>query len=174
LAQDALEEPDIRLDVIHDQDAGVWRADMWHLWRLHLRAVQCAIKRVIEQLEKLPDVDRFREVPYTTSREKTLNLAGGGVGADYDDRNVPRRAVAFEALKHSYPWISVDIGVFRANYWAEIARTFVVGAPTPEQTRLLDLVQQAQRAARKRLSVSHNVKNHALTPRASLVGREER
>jgi Xaa-Pro aminopeptidase len=64
--------------------------------------------------------------------------------------------------------------VFRANYWAEIARTFVVGAPTPEQTRLLDLVQQAQRAARKRLSVSHNVKNHALTPRASLVGREER
>jgi Xaa-Pro aminopeptidase len=65
------------------------------------------------------------------------------------------------AMPHALPttravepgdFVVVDIGVFRANYWAEIARTFVVGAPTPEQTRLLDLVQQAQRAARKRLA----------------------
>ena len=41
----------------------------------------------------------------------------------------------------------VDIGVFRSNYWAEIARTFVVGTAAPEQSRLLELVQQAQTAA---------------------------
>ena len=60
------------------------------------------------------------------------------------------------ALPHALPtaravergdFVVVDIGVFRSNYWAEIARTFVAGTPTPEQSRLLELVQQAQTAA---------------------------
>jgi Xaa-Pro aminopeptidase len=61
------------------------------------------------------------------------------------------------ALPHALPttravepgdFVVVDIGVFRANYWAEIARTFVMGTPTREQARLLELVQRAQAAAR--------------------------
>ncbi len=64
------------------------------------------------------------------------------------------------AMPHALPterpvgrgdFVVVDIGVFWSNYWAEIARTFVVGPPTREQVRLLDLVQQAQTAARSAL-----------------------
>jgi Xaa-Pro aminopeptidase len=62
------------------------------------------------------------------------------------------------ALPHALPtdraaepgdFIVVDIGVLRGNYWAEIARTYVAGPPTAEQTRLLNLVGQAQLAARR-------------------------
>ncbi len=61
------------------------------------------------------------------------------------------------ALPHALPtarvvgpgeYVVVDIGVFHEHYWAEIARTFVAGAPTPEQSRLLALVGRAQTAAR--------------------------
>jgi Xaa-Pro aminopeptidase len=61
------------------------------------------------------------------------------------------------ALPHALPtarpveagdFVVVDIGVLRNNYWAEIARTYVAGRPTAEQTRLLALVQEAQTAAR--------------------------
>lgn len=61
------------------------------------------------------------------------------------------------AIPHALPterpvepgdFIVVDIGVLRGHYWAEIARTYVVGPPTAEQTRLLALVGQAQVAAR--------------------------
>jgi len=61
------------------------------------------------------------------------------------------------ALPHALPtaravepgdFVVVDIGVFRDNYWAEIARTFVMGTPTRDQARLLELVQRAQTAAR--------------------------
>ena len=45
-------------------------------------------------------------------------------------------------------FIVVDIGVLQGHYWAEIARTYVAGTPTAEQTRLLDLVSQAQIVAR--------------------------
>ena len=60
------------------------------------------------------------------------------------------------AMPHALPterpvgqgeFVVVDIGVFWSNYWAEIARTFVVGSPTREQVRLLDLVQRAHAAA---------------------------
>ncbi len=62
------------------------------------------------------------------------------------------------AIPHALPtertvepgdFIVVDIGVLRGNYWAEIARTYVAGAPTAEQARLLNLVGQAQVAARR-------------------------
>jgi Xaa-Pro aminopeptidase len=61
------------------------------------------------------------------------------------------------ALPHALPiarpvesgeYIVVDIGVLHKNYWAEIARTFVVGTPSAEQQRLLALVGRAQHAAR--------------------------
>lgn len=64
------------------------------------------------------------------------------------------------ALPHALPtakavapgeFVVVDVGVYRDNYWAEIARTFVVGAPTAEQSRLLTLVARAQAAARRAL-----------------------
>ena len=64
------------------------------------------------------------------------------------------------AIPHALPtdrsvargdFVVVDVGVFWSHYWAEIARTFVVGPPAPEQARLLDLVQQAQTAARNAL-----------------------
>lgn len=48
-------------------------------------------------------------------------------------------------------FVVVDIGVLRSNYWAEIARTYVVGRPTSEQSRLLGLVAEAQAAARRAL-----------------------
>ncbi len=61
------------------------------------------------------------------------------------------------ALPHALPtaravgpgeFVVVDIGVFHEHYWAEIARTFVAGTPTAEQSRLLSLVGRAQVAAR--------------------------
>jgi Xaa-Pro aminopeptidase len=64
------------------------------------------------------------------------------------------------ALPHALPtaravaqgeFVVVDIGVFWSNYWAEIARTFVAGTRTPEQARQLELVQDAQTAARNAL-----------------------
>lgn len=64
------------------------------------------------------------------------------------------------ALPHALPtarpvqagdFVVVDIGVLRSNYWSEIARTYVVGRPTSEQTRLLALVQEAQHASRRAL-----------------------
>ncbi len=64
------------------------------------------------------------------------------------------------ALPHALPtarpveagdFVVVDIGVLRNNYWAEIARTYVAGRPTAEQTRLLALVQEAQNASRRAL-----------------------
>jgi Xaa-Pro aminopeptidase len=64
------------------------------------------------------------------------------------------------ALPHALPtarpveageFVVVDIGVLRNNYWAEIARTYVAGGPTAEQTRLLALVQEAQNASRRAL-----------------------
>ena len=64
------------------------------------------------------------------------------------------------ALPHALPtarpvgageFLVVDIGVFHEHYWAEIARTYVAGTPTAEQSRLLALVGRAQMAARKAL-----------------------
>lgn len=64
------------------------------------------------------------------------------------------------ALPHALPtvravqpgeFVVVDIGVLRNNYWTEIARTYVVGRPASEQTRLLALVQEAQNASRRAL-----------------------
>ena len=61
------------------------------------------------------------------------------------------------ALPHALPiarpvetgeYIVVDIGVLYKNYWAEIARTFIVGTPSAEQKRLMALVSRAQHAAR--------------------------
>ena len=61
------------------------------------------------------------------------------------------------ALPHALPtarvvdsgeFLVVDIGVFHEQYWAEIARTFVAGTPTAEQSRLIGLVGRAQGAAR--------------------------
>jgi len=64
------------------------------------------------------------------------------------------------ALPHALPtaravqpgeFVVVDIGVLRSNYWTEIARTYVAGRPTSEQTHLLALVQDAQNASRRAL-----------------------
>lgn len=46
-------------------------------------------------------------------------------------------------------FIVVDIGVLKGNYWAEICRSYVAGSPTPDQSRLLQLVASAQMAARR-------------------------
>jgi Xaa-Pro aminopeptidase len=69
-----------------------------------------------------------------------LVVAGGPRGA------IPH-ALPTERPVGQGEFVVVDIGVFWSNYWAEIARTFVVGSPTREQVRLLDLVQRAQTAA---------------------------
>jgi Xaa-Pro aminopeptidase len=66
------------------------------------------------------------------------------------------RAALPHALPTSKPvapgeFVVIDIGVFHNQYWSEIARTFVVGTPTPEQARLLALVGRAQAAARAAL-----------------------
>lgn len=62
------------------------------------------------------------------------------------------------AIPHALPtertvepqdFIVVDIGVLRGHYWAEIARTYVAGPPTADQSGLLDLVRTAQVAARR-------------------------
>jgi Xaa-Pro aminopeptidase len=64
------------------------------------------------------------------------------------------------ALPHALPtarpvgageFLVVDIGVFHEHYWAEIARTYVAGAASKEQLRLIDLVRGAQTAARETL-----------------------
>lgn len=83
------------------------------------------------------------------------------------------------ALPHALPttraveegdFVVVDIGVFRSNYWAEIARTFVVGPPTAEQTRLLELVQRAQTAARNVLRPGIPAREVDEAARAALRG----
>lgn len=60
-------------------------------------------------------------------------------------------ALPTERVVEPGDFIVVDIGVLRGNYWAEIARTFVAGSPTAEQTRLLKLVARAQASARDSL-----------------------
>ena len=64
------------------------------------------------------------------------------------------------ALPHALPtaravepgdFVVVDIGVLRDNYWTEIARTYVAGRPTSDQSRLLALVEEAQHASRRAL-----------------------
>lgn len=77
--------------------------------------------------------------------------ANGGTISHLVVASGPRGAIP-HALPTERPvgqgeFVVVDIGVFWSNYWAEIARTFVVGSPTPEQVRLLDLVQRAHTAA---------------------------
>jgi len=66
------------------------------------------------------------------------------------------------AIPHALPtgravgrgeFVVVDIGVYWSNYWAEIARTFIAGAAAAGQARQLDVVQQAQTAARGALRV---------------------
>lgn len=48
-------------------------------------------------------------------------------------------------------FVVVDIGILYENYWGEICRTFVVGGPSAEQARLIDLVQRSQTAAAETL-----------------------
>jgi Xaa-Pro aminopeptidase len=77
--------------------------------------------------------------------------ANGGTISHLVVASGPRGAIP-HALPTERPvaqgeFVVVDIGVFWSHYWAEIARTFVVGSPTREQVGLLDLVQRAHAAA---------------------------